>query len=55
VVAIVAATIRYLRGTLLYERWNKPPVRAAEEERERQGAATPSVPAGTDDVGEQAR
>ena len=55
VVAIVAATIRYLRGTLLYERWDKPPVRAAEEERERQGAATPSVPAGTDDREEQVR
>jgi predicted PurR-regulated permease PerM len=50
VVAIVAATIRYLRGTLLYERWDKPPVRAAEEERERQGAAIrnrTSPPSGT--------
>ena len=33
-VAIVAATIRYLRGTLLFERWGKPPVKPAEEERE---------------------
>jgi len=30
-VAIVAATLRYLRGTLIFERWGKPPVRPAEE------------------------
>jgi predicted PurR-regulated permease PerM len=30
IVAIVAATLRYLRGTLIFERWGKPPVRAAE-------------------------
>ena len=31
IVAIVAATLRYLRGTLVLERWGKPPVRTAEE------------------------
>ena len=29
-VAIVAATLRYLRGTLIFERWGKPLVRPAE-------------------------
>src|SRR5215210_413242 len=31
VVAIIAATLRYLRGTLIFERWGKPPVRPHEE------------------------
>jgi predicted PurR-regulated permease PerM len=31
VVAIIAATLRYLRGTLIFERWGKPPVKPAEE------------------------
>ena len=26
IVAIIAATLRYLRGTLLFERWRKPPI-----------------------------
>jgi len=34
VVAIIAATLRYLRGTLIFERWGKPPVKLAEEEPE---------------------
>ena len=61
VVAIVAATIRYLRGTLIFERWGKPPVRAAEEVPENQETVTPSMPAGTatnvstDDDGEDKR
>jgi predicted PurR-regulated permease PerM len=58
VVAIVAATIRYLQGTLIYERWGKPPVRLAEEEPEKQETAAPSMPAGTagaDDDGEGER
>jgi predicted PurR-regulated permease PerM len=58
VVAIVAATIRYLQGTLLFERWGNPPVRPAEEEPEKQETVTPSMPAGTadiDDDGEEAR
>jgi predicted PurR-regulated permease PerM len=32
VVAIIAATLRYLRGTLIFERWGKPPLKPAEEE-----------------------
>ena len=61
VVAIVAATIRYLQGTLLFERWGKPAVKAAEEEPEKQETVTPSMPAGTasnastDDDGEEER
>jgi predicted PurR-regulated permease PerM len=34
VVAIIAATLRYLRGTLILERWGRPPVKPAEEEPE---------------------
>jgi predicted PurR-regulated permease PerM len=34
VVAIIAATLRYLRGTLIFERWGRPPVKPAEEEPE---------------------
>jgi predicted PurR-regulated permease PerM len=58
VVAIVAATIRYLQGTLIYERWGRPPIRLAEEEPEKQETAAPSMPAGTastDDDGEEER
>ena len=36
VVAIVAATLRYLRGTLLFERWGKPPVKPVRGEPEKQ-------------------
>jgi predicted PurR-regulated permease PerM len=32
VVAIIAATLRYLRGTLIFERWERPPVKPAEQE-----------------------
>ena len=45
VVAIVAATVRYMRGTLLLERWGNPPVRPAEEERE---GGTPAAVASPD-------
>lgn len=31
IVAIIAATIRYLRGTLLFERWGKAPIKPAAE------------------------
>ncbi len=34
VVAIIAATFRYLRGTLIFERWGRRPVKPAEEEPE---------------------
>src|SRR5215210_7894285 len=43
VVAIIAATLRYLRGTLIFERWGRPPVRPAEEEPE---ARTPTATLG---------
>ena len=58
VVAIVAATIRYMQGTLLFERWGKPPVTPAEEVPENQETVTTSMPAGTastDDDGEEER
>jgi predicted PurR-regulated permease PerM len=32
IVAIVAATLRYLGGTLVFERWGKPPLRPAEKD-----------------------
>jgi predicted PurR-regulated permease PerM len=47
VVAIIAATLRYLRGTLIFERWGKPPVKPAEEEPEA-GMPAPSLAAGPD-------
>lgn len=40
IVAIIAATLRYMRGTLVFERWGKPPVRPAEDEPE---AASPAA------------
>ena len=43
-VAIVAATLRYLRGTVIFERWGKPPVVPATEEREKLPAAAQSAP-----------
>src|SRR5215210_1934 len=43
IVAIIAATLRYLRGTLIFERWGRPPVRPAEEEPE---ARTPTATLG---------
>jgi predicted PurR-regulated permease PerM len=51
IVAIVAATLRYLRGTLIFERWGKPPVKAAEIGA---GPETDS-PAAEEDRKEQAR
>jgi predicted PurR-regulated permease PerM len=46
-VAIIAATLRYLRGTLIFEDWGKPPVRPAAEEREElPAAAQPPVVSG---------
>jgi predicted PurR-regulated permease PerM len=50
VVAIIAATLRYLRGTLIFERWGKALLASATEEREELPAAAqttpPSMPAG---------
>jgi predicted PurR-regulated permease PerM len=46
-VAIIAATLRYLRGTLIFEDWDKPPVKPAAEEREELSApAQPPVAPG---------
>jgi predicted PurR-regulated permease PerM len=45
VVAIVAATVRYLQGTLLFERWGQPPVKPADEESDKQESDTPSLAA----------
>jgi predicted PurR-regulated permease PerM len=48
VVAIVAATLRYLRGTLTFERWSRAPLVPTPEERERlptEKAPSPSVTA----------
>ncbi|MDQ2671675.1 MAG: AI-2E family transporter [Actinomycetota bacterium] len=44
VVAIIAATLRYLRGTLIFERWGRPPVKPAEEEPEAGSQASGLVP-----------
>jgi len=46
VVAILAATVRYLQGTLVFERWDKPPVKPADEEPDKQEKDTPSLAAG---------
>src|SRR5215216_5962288 len=46
VVAIIAATLRYLRGTLLFERWERPPVKPAEEEPEADWHAARLAPHG---------
>jgi predicted PurR-regulated permease PerM len=46
-VAIIAATIRYLRGTLIFEDWGKPPVKPATEEREELPAVAQPPPSAT--------
>ncbi|HET9928311.1 MAG TPA: AI-2E family transporter [Rubrobacter sp.] len=43
VVAIIAATLRNLRGTLVFERWGRPPVKPAEEEPEADSQAAELV------------
>lgn len=42
IVAIIAAAIRYLKGTLVFESWGKPPLRSAEETPEPVAAGTGS-------------
>jgi predicted PurR-regulated permease PerM len=49
VVAIIAATLRYLRGTLIFERWGKPPVKPAEEPE----AGTPAARLGAGPHGDR--
>jgi predicted PurR-regulated permease PerM len=46
ITAIIAATVRYLRGTLIYERWSYPPVRPAEDKPESLEKGSPSLAAG---------
>ena len=46
IVAIIAATFRYLRGNLVFERWGKAPVQMAEEEPRETEADSPSLAAG---------
>jgi predicted PurR-regulated permease PerM len=45
VVAIVAATLRYLRSTLIFEHWGKAPLVPATEEGEEPPTATQTMPA----------
>src|SRR5829696_4588853 len=44
VVAIVSATLRYLRGTLIFEHWGKPPIIPVTEEREELPAPAQTTP-----------
>jgi predicted PurR-regulated permease PerM len=46
VVAIIAATLRYLRGTLIFERWGRTPVKPAEQEPEANSQAAGLAPHG---------
>ncbi len=46
VVAIVAATLRYLLGALIFERWGKPPLRPAEEEAAKLEVGSPAARVG---------
>jgi hypothetical protein len=34
IVAIIAATVRYMKGTLIFERWGTPLLKRADEKRE---------------------
>lgn len=46
IVAIIAATFRYLRGTLVFERWGKPPIEVADGGPKEREADSPSLAAG---------
>jgi hypothetical protein len=48
IVAIVASTLRYLRRTLLFERWANAPLKPADREPEELEADSPSTAAGVD-------
>lgn len=50
IVAIIAATIRYLRTTLTFERWSRPPLEPVEEEPLRTEAESLSGAAGLGDT-----
>lgn len=46
ITAIIAATLRYLRGTLVFERWGKAPIKPAEDEPAGLEAGSPSLASG---------
>ncbi len=46
IVAIIAATVRYMQGTLIFERWGTPLLKRADEEREDGSPSTPASPEG---------
>lgn len=46
IVAIIAATVRYMQGTLIFERWGTPFLKRADEEREDGSPSTPASPEG---------
>lgn len=48
IVAIIASTMRYLRRTLLFERWANAPLKPADGEPEELEADSPSTAAGVD-------
>jgi len=50
IVAIIAATIRYLRTTLTFERWSRPPLEPVEEEPSRTKAESLPGAAGLGDT-----
>jgi predicted PurR-regulated permease PerM len=52
IVAIVAETLRYLRRTLVFERWENPPIKPADEEPEELEAGSPSTAARVGRTGE---
>jgi len=51
IVAIIAATVRYMRGTLIFERWGTPLLRRADEEQQ---GGPPSAVASPDGGGKGA-
>jgi predicted PurR-regulated permease PerM len=48
IVAIIASTFRYMRRTLLFERWANAPLKPADEEPKKLEADSPSIAAGVD-------
>jgi predicted PurR-regulated permease PerM len=50
IIAIISATIRYLRTTLAFERWSRPPLEPAEEEPPRAEAESLPEAAGLGDT-----
>ncbi len=55
IVAIIASTLRYMRRTLLFERWDNAPLKPADEEPEEREADSPSTAAGVDRTGSDVR